>query len=429
MGASVPDSKFFGIPFALSGDRATIPEAVDPGGAVSFTQGFGPDYERDPGTDPLAKRVPRDESNEIYYQVTNTLRYLQIYGLPEWYALDDAGNPVSYPVQARVRHLDQTWVSLVATNTVAPGSDPTKWAPMLVVFPASTTVAGIVELATPAEAKDPSIVDRAVTPQGLAGFALERLTANRTFYVRTDGNDANSGDTNTSGGAFQTLQGAYNAIRSRFFSNGYTVTLQLGVAGTYVGFSHSTWPGDVVVLGNIASPDSFILTAPGGALQPLTVQGGKTLSATGVRLVAPANGRCAWAFGGDLNTQNVTWVGINTGVHLLAEAGGTVSLDGSHTIIATSNSFINLTGGARVYLGGGGGFTGTLSGAATFLGGFVAVRESSAILVRGSSGFVGSANGRRFVASLNSILNTNGGGASFFLGDQAGELTTGAQYA
>lgn len=125
------DSKYFGIPFGTSGDKATIPEAVQPSGAISYTQGFGPDYERDPATDPLAKRVPRDETNELYFQVTNALKFLQLYGTPEWYAVDDAGNPVSYPLSARVRYNAgagmQAWRSLVATNTATPGSDATKW--------------------------------------------------------------------------------------------------------------------------------------------------------------------------------------------------------------------------------------------------------------------------------------------------------------
>lgn len=114
-------SKFFGIPFATSGDKATIPEAVQPSGAISFTQGFGPDYERDPATDPLAKRVPRDETNELYFQITNAIRALQLLGVPEWFDVDDAGNDVSYPIAARVRHNDIVWSSTSAANTSEPG--------------------------------------------------------------------------------------------------------------------------------------------------------------------------------------------------------------------------------------------------------------------------------------------------------------------
>lgn len=125
------DSKYFGIPFATAGDKATIPEATQPSGAISFTQGYGPDYERDPATDPTAKRVPRDETNELYFQITNALKFLQLYGTPEWYATDDASNQVSYPLSARVRYDAgsgmQVWRSLVASNTATPGSDATKW--------------------------------------------------------------------------------------------------------------------------------------------------------------------------------------------------------------------------------------------------------------------------------------------------------------
>lgn len=125
------DSKFFNIPFATSGDKATIPEAVQPGGAMSYTEGFGPDYERDPASDPLAKRVPRDETNEYLFQITNSLRFIQLYGLPEWYSVANGG-PANYPLTARVRYDAgagmQAWISLVAANTAIPGSDATKWA-------------------------------------------------------------------------------------------------------------------------------------------------------------------------------------------------------------------------------------------------------------------------------------------------------------
>jgi len=126
------DSKYFSIPFGTSGDKTTIPEPTQPGGDVSMTQGFGPAYSL-VLTDPASKRVPRNQTNELYYQITNALKFLQLYGLPEWYAVDDAGNPVSYPQGAEVRRtvagVTTAWVSVAATNTTTPGSDLTKWVP------------------------------------------------------------------------------------------------------------------------------------------------------------------------------------------------------------------------------------------------------------------------------------------------------------
>src|ERR1700754_1209943 len=98
------DSKYFSVPFALSGDKAAIPQATQPSGNMSYQEGFGLDYERDPATDPLAKRVPREETNQYLFDLTNAVKFLQLYGLPEWFP-DDGNTPpvaVAYPIGARV---------------------------------------------------------------------------------------------------------------------------------------------------------------------------------------------------------------------------------------------------------------------------------------------------------------------------------------
>ena len=120
--------KFFGVPFAASGDKAVIPVPAQPGGSMSFFEGFGLDYERNPATDPQAKRIPRDETNQLYYDITNELRILQSQGTPDWTPASlNGGSPVSYIKFARVIHSGQLWESLVAANTAEPGTDPAKW--------------------------------------------------------------------------------------------------------------------------------------------------------------------------------------------------------------------------------------------------------------------------------------------------------------
>jgi hypothetical protein len=68
-----------------------------------------------------------------------------------------------------------------------------------------------------------------VAGSGSGSGGRQVLTANRTYYVRSDGNDSNTGLTNNSVGAFATWQGAIDAV-SRIDDAGYTVTIQAGVA-------------------------------------------------------------------------------------------------------------------------------------------------------------------------------------------------------
>ena len=64
-----------------------------------------------------------------------------------------------------------------------------------------------------------------------SGGARELLTANRTYYVRTDGSDSNNGLANTSGGAFLTIQKAIDTAAALDLSV-YNVTIQIA-DGTY----------------------------------------------------------------------------------------------------------------------------------------------------------------------------------------------------
>lgn len=121
-------AKFFRFPFALNGDRAVIPDEAQSDGSISFNQGFGPDYERNPTSDPLAKRVPRDETNQYLYDITDNIRQYQLNGTPDWTtAAQNGGAPVAYSYGARVRYDAgsgaRVWQSASLNNTSTPGAD------------------------------------------------------------------------------------------------------------------------------------------------------------------------------------------------------------------------------------------------------------------------------------------------------------------
>lgn len=207
-------ARFIRLPWASTGDRAEVPFPTDPGGAVSYTQGFGPDYEIAPG-DAGWKPVPRPETNGYLYDITDNLRQYQLNGVPAWYAAaDNGGVPVNYPLNARVRHNDVVYRSAVVSNTMEPGAPGSEaaWLVDTLWGQASTTVVGVSRLATLAEARAKSAADIALTPAGLAaaqlGIANQTVfTANGTFnvpagvtkvYAKVIGGGGGGGNPNTS---------------------------------------------------------------------------------------------------------------------------------------------------------------------------------------------------------------------------------------
>ncbi|MBN3343598.1 Ig-like domain-containing protein [Pectobacterium brasiliense] len=128
------DQKFFRVPFAQSGDRQTIPDALQSSGVVSFPSGWGGDYAKDPTVDANAKPVEREAMNAILYAITNAVRQYQVSGFPEYITpADNNGGAFSYSSSAVVRYraaADQpfkSYVSIADNNTSVPGSDETKW--------------------------------------------------------------------------------------------------------------------------------------------------------------------------------------------------------------------------------------------------------------------------------------------------------------
>lgn len=96
--------KFYRTPFATTGDKVAIPDAVQGDGSMSYAEGFGIDYERNPASDPDAKRIPRDKTNQYLFDLTDNIRQYQIAGFPEWVtAAQNGGVALSYPLNAYCR--------------------------------------------------------------------------------------------------------------------------------------------------------------------------------------------------------------------------------------------------------------------------------------------------------------------------------------
>jgi microcystin-dependent protein len=121
-------AKFFLFPFAQAGDKAAIPDDTQPSGSVSYETGFTADYQKDLLTDPDAKPIPRDQSNQLYFDITEAIRQYQTNGAPDWItAADNGGVAFPYEIYSVVRYDDgilgmQLFMSLTAANVVTPAT-------------------------------------------------------------------------------------------------------------------------------------------------------------------------------------------------------------------------------------------------------------------------------------------------------------------
>lgn len=176
-------AKKFVTPFATSGDKTAVPNALQPDGTVSYAQGFGPDYELDKLVDPVnAKDVPRNQTNQLYFDLTDAVGEVQKLGAAIW-----SSELAPYGLNTRVYYSTKLWRSNTAGNSGEPGVAATWDDVSDTSIPASTTVKGIVELATDAETISGASATLAVVPAGLLAeqkshpaFSANRNNVNQT---------------------------------------------------------------------------------------------------------------------------------------------------------------------------------------------------------------------------------------------------------
>jgi hypothetical protein len=260
-------------------------------------------------------------------------------------------------------------------------------------------------------------------PSGAAGVRAQ-LDADRTYYVRADGSDANDGLADDAGGAFKTIQRAVDAVAA----------LDLGVfdatimvrAGTYGGvvLKNFVGTGTARLVGDLATPANVVIDkasgdviAAPGLLSAWTVGGFK---------VTTTSGQCVGVRGG--GTVQITGpmeYGATTGYHLFVSQQSTLVVTSGYAISGGASHHIRVENASLIQIGGG--QTIVLNGTPDFSTAFIGAYRLSAAIVF-SLTFVGAATGVRYRATLNSVVETNGGGAAYLPGDAAGALIAGAQY-
>ncbi len=250
---------------------------------------------------------------------------------------------------------------------------------------------------------------------GILGTPREVLAANRTYYVRTDGSDSNNGLTNTSGGAFLTLQKAFDTIAT-IDGNGFSLTIQAG-----------TMTGNLSCDKNLVGVASLTLDIAGGTLtgkihvskpMSLTVKNGTFLNTADHVLTADGPGS-------EIIVSTSVTFGVSTGRrHLNAVQNGKIVLASGYTISggAAWHYFAQLGGiieNKAVAV--------TLTGTPAFSSEF-AYADMGGIISVFPGSFSGSATGKRFNANTGGIINAWGSGLTYLPGNAAGTVANGGIY-
>ena len=259
----------------------------------------------------------------------------------------------------------------------------------------------------------------------------ERLTANRTYYVRTDGSDSNSGLANSSGGALLTLQKALDIILGTLDLGGYDVTVQVG-AGTYAAGASATTAqvgkGAIQFIGDNSTPANVLISVTGGHC--FNADGfGSRIYVKGFELRTTSSGMGLRATNGGMVTINgVMKYGACAQAQVCAEYKGVVNT-------AAGFAGYEITGSAQfhqlAYRGGlivMGGVTITVPVGATIVYSvaFAYGDALAEISITGNTYTVsGTCTGTRYYAGNNSIIETAG---VTLPGNAGGSTATGGQY-
>jgi len=254
------------------------------------------------------------------------------------------------------------------------------------------------------------------------GGVREVLTGDRTYHVRTDGSDANSGLADTAGGAFATIQRAVDAVAA----------LDCGVFQATIQIADGTYTGQIalraplaslppIIRGNAGTPANVIVDTAAVACMN---DGGGTWVVRDLKITTSAGHAMHAVNGGSIYFSNIDF-GDCAGYHLYAQAGGVLRALGSYRITggagihAAANGWIIISGVTVTYA------NSPAFSVANFLVGRGGVLECfSMTFVNG-----GTVTGQRYIAvHCGVIFTSTGGSATYVPGNAAGTVVTGAQY-
>jgi hypothetical protein len=270
---------------------------------------------------------------------------------------------------------------------------------------------------------------KSITKFSYVGLPLnnrEELTANRNYYVRTDGSDDNNGLTDTSGGAFLTIQKAVDVVCNTLDCKSYNVDIRVA-DGTYtittpIQLKEFFGTGYVSITGNSSTPANVLLTSSTSRIYELNgVESRWNLQYHKITTSAA-------------NTDGIVSSYSHIGLRGLNFGSCTrYMINAFASKIGFNNTPFTISGGAQVFLNlagsiaAMGGLSITLTGSPIFSLFFVSVTTSYLSVY--SFTHTGTTTGQRFYNNLRSVIEGTGGSTTYLPGNTNGSTVNGSFYA
>lgn len=259
----------------------------------------------------------------------------------------------------------------------------------------------------------------------------EKLTSNRTYYVRSDGSDANDGLTDSSAGAFLTIAHALTNIAREIDCGDYQITISVG-AGTFSTAIHwaEAVPGQNGNRGICISGAGNSTILDGGGLPVISVvEANARLMIENLKLQTTNNNLLESHNGGVVVMgPGVAFGSAGAGTHIVSIGGGLVLVLNDYTIIGGAAYHILASDGGKV-LYNTGGITVTLAASFTATA-FILCARVSIVRVGYATYSLGAftVSGKRYDVSENGIVSAFGAGVNFLPGTIAGSESSGGHY-
>lgn len=292
------------------------------------------------------------------------------------------------------------------------------------ITPTTSTIGGASSLALVPGASVQVVSDGTNWNVVRGSGGREVLTAARTYYVRTDGSDSNTGLADTAAGAFLTIQAAINAVALLDF-NAKVVTIQVRT-GTYAAITLKANTGqalvsDFIIQGDTTTPSNVVISSSGVCV---TATGSGVLAQfKGIKITSSGSYGFNCTAGATIQYETMDF-GTCGFDHILCQTGAHITASGNYSITAGAGRHLNTIAGGIIRVLS---RTLTITGTPAFSTAFAEASELG-IMRLVSNTYSGSATGPRYSVTGNSVIQTFGAGATALPGNSAGSTATGGQY-